>query len=147
MEFAIGGLAAAGAGIFTNPIQVSKAHLKVSKELAAKGQRSVPYKNVFHAGYLVAKKEGALALQKGLTSSLWMHLIKYGVKLGMLAFVFLNCEKRVVYVWRKNRWFKLYYNHIKHTIAEFIFLLDLWHLFPSNVKNAWCIMRRKKLMI
>lgn len=82
MEFAIGGLAAAGAGIFTNPIQVSKAHLKVSAEMVSKGSPNAPYKNVFHAGYLVAKREGVLALQKGLHSSLWMHLIKYGVKLG-----------------------------------------------------------------
>lgn len=83
MEFAIGGLAAAGAGFFTNPIQVSKAHLQVSGELARKGHRVVtPYRNVFHAGYAVAKREGVLALQKGLTSSLSMHLIKYGVKLG-----------------------------------------------------------------
>lgn len=82
MEFAIGGLAAAGAGFFTNPIQVSKAHLKVSAEMVHRGRPNAPYKNAFHAGYLVAKREGILALQKGLTSSLWMHLIKYGVKLG-----------------------------------------------------------------
>lgn len=81
MEFAIGGLAAACAGIFTNPIQVSKVHLKVSGELAAK-RFGTPYKNIFQAGYTVAKREGISALQKGLTSSLYMHLIKYGVKLG-----------------------------------------------------------------
>lgn len=81
MEFAIGGLAAACAGLFTNPIQVSKVHLKVSGELAAK-QFGNPYKNIFQAGYAVVKREGFAALQKGLTSSLCMHLIKYGVKLG-----------------------------------------------------------------
>lgn len=83
MEFAIGGLAAACAGIFTNPIHVCKAHLKVSGELAAQ-RHGTPYKNIFHAGYAVARREGISALQKGLTSSLCMHLIKYGVKLGKL---------------------------------------------------------------
>lgn len=81
MEFAIGGLAAAFAGFLTNPIQVSKVHLKVSAELAAK-KHGKPYKNIFQAGCAVARREGVSALQKGLTSSLYMHLIKYGVKLG-----------------------------------------------------------------
>lgn len=81
MEFAIGGLAAACAGIFTNPIDVSKVHLKVSGELAAK-KFGTPYKNIFQAGCAVVKREGISALQKGLTSSLCMHLVKYGVKLG-----------------------------------------------------------------
>lgn len=97
MEFAIGGLAAACAGVLTNPIQVSKIHLKVSGELAAK-KFGTPYRNIFHAGYAVIKREGITAIQKGLTPALYMDLVKYGVKLGKLYKNYTNENLYTIFV-------------------------------------------------
>ncbi|KAJ8985301.1 hypothetical protein NQ317_007088, partial [Molorchus minor] len=68
MEFVIGGAAAVGAGFFTNPLEVLKTRMQLQGELRAKGQHAVYYKNVLHAGYVVAKNDGILALQKRFSS-------------------------------------------------------------------------------
>lgn len=83
MDYLLGGLAAAGAGICTNPIDVLKTRMQLQGELKAKGQHAVHYKNVLHAGYTVAKNEGIFALQKGLTAAVLMHSIRNSVRLGI----------------------------------------------------------------
>ncbi|XP_061938363.1 solute carrier family 25 member 35 isoform X5 [Apis cerana] len=58
IEFVIGGLAAVGAGFFTNPIDVIKVRLQLQGELEARSTYKKIYKNTLHAGYLIAKHEG-----------------------------------------------------------------------------------------
>lgn len=82
MDFAIGGLAAVGAGFFTNPLEVIKTRMQLQGELQAKGQHAVHYRNVFHATYMIAKHDGVLALQNGLVPALYVQLVLNGVRLG-----------------------------------------------------------------
>lgn len=82
MEFLIGGTAAVCAGFFTNPLEVLKTRMQLQGELKAKGQHAVHYKNVLHAGYVVARNDGILALQKGLVPALWVQLVLNGSRLG-----------------------------------------------------------------
>ncbi|KAJ8966954.1 hypothetical protein NQ314_003176 [Rhamnusium bicolor] len=86
MEFLIGGAAAVGAGFFTNPLEVLKTRMQLQGELRARGQHAVFYKNVLHAGYVVAKNDGILALQKGLVPALWVQLVMNGMRLGTYQF-------------------------------------------------------------
>ncbi|VEN40126.1 unnamed protein product [Callosobruchus maculatus] len=90
MEFALGGAAAMCAGCFTNPLEVLKIRMQLQGELQAKGKHVVHYRNVLHAGYVVATNEGVLALQKGLAPALWVQLILNGVRLGTFQF----CDNR-----------------------------------------------------
>lgn len=83
MDFIVGGVAAACAGFFTNPLEVLKTRLQLQGELKAKGQHAVHYKNVFHAAYVVAKHDGILALQKGLVPATWVQIIMNGGRFGM----------------------------------------------------------------
>ena len=71
MEYAIGGLAACGACVFTNPLDVIKTRLQLQGELQTRGAHPVHYKNPFHAFYVVAKNDGLRGLQKGLVPALW----------------------------------------------------------------------------
>lgn len=82
MDFVIGGLAASGASLFSNPFDVLKTRMQLQGELRAKGAHAVYYKNVFHAGYVVAKNEGLRGLQKGLSAALIMHSVRNSVRLG-----------------------------------------------------------------
>lgn len=82
MDFAIGGLAAVGAGLFTNPLEVLKTRMQLQGELQARGKHAVHYRNVFHAGYVIAKHDGVLALQAGLVPALWFQLFINGIRLG-----------------------------------------------------------------
>ncbi len=82
MEFLLGGVAACGAGFFTNPLEVVKTRMQLQGELKARGMYPVYYKNVFHAFYAVAKFDGVLALQKGLVPALWYQFFMNGFRLG-----------------------------------------------------------------
>ncbi|XP_008553094.1 solute carrier family 25 member 35-like [Microplitis demolitor] len=82
-EFGIGGLAAMGAGIFTNPIDVIKVRLQMQGELLRRGTYKVLYKNTFHAAYVIAKHEGITALQSGVRSALVFQFVLNGTKLGV----------------------------------------------------------------
>lgn len=83
MDYLLGGLAAAGASIFSNPLDVLKTRMQLQGELKAKGQHAVHYKNVIHAGYVVIKNEGIFGLQKGLAPALVMHSIRNSIRLGI----------------------------------------------------------------
>ncbi|KAJ8917717.1 hypothetical protein NQ315_005166 [Exocentrus adspersus] len=78
MEFVIGGLAATSAGLFTNPLEVVKHHMELSK----KSQMNNKYKAFFDTGLQVAKHDGLKSLQKGLSPALGAYLVSYGMKLG-----------------------------------------------------------------
>lgn len=78
MEFAIGGMAAASAGFFTNPIEVVKHHIELNK----KSPVNHKYRNFLQAGIIVTQKDGLKSLQKGLQPALCAHLTSYGMKLG-----------------------------------------------------------------
>lgn len=82
MEFMLGGVAAMGAGFFTNPLEVMKTRMQLQGELKARGKHAVHYKNVFHAGYVIAKHDGLLALQKGLVPGQMFQLVLNGSRLG-----------------------------------------------------------------
>lgn len=78
MEFLIGGLAATSAGFFTNPLEVIKHHMELSK----KSNMGSKPGSFLSAGYHVAKNNGFKSLQKGLSPAMGAHLVSYGMKLG-----------------------------------------------------------------
>lgn len=80
MEFIIGGMAAASAGFFTNPLEVIKHHMELSKK--SQFNNNLKKINFLNAGYHVAKQDGWKSLQKGLSPAIGAHLMSYGVKLG-----------------------------------------------------------------
>ncbi|XP_015190199.1 PREDICTED: solute carrier family 25 member 35-like isoform X2 [Polistes dominula] len=82
-EFVIGAVAAAGAGLFTNPADVIKIRLQLQGELEARGTYKKIYKNTFHAAYLIAKHEGILALQSGIAPALYFQVVLNGIRLGV----------------------------------------------------------------
>ena len=82
MEFLLGGVAACGAGFFTNPLEVVKTRMQLQGELKARGQYAVHYKNVFHAFYNIGRVDGIVALQKGLVPALWYQFCMNGFRLG-----------------------------------------------------------------
>ncbi|XP_041977622.1 solute carrier family 25 member 35-like isoform X2 [Aricia agestis] len=83
MDFIIGGLAGAGATIFTNPMDVVKTRLQLQGELRARSEHSTRYRGIFHALYVIAKADGALALQKGLAPAMLLGFSMNSVRLGM----------------------------------------------------------------
>ncbi|RZC39004.1 Mito carr domain containing protein [Asbolus verrucosus] len=82
MDFLIGGLAAMGATIFSNPLDVLKTRMQLQGELKAPGQHAIHYRHSLHAAYVIVKTEGIFALQKGLTAALIMHGLRNSIKLG-----------------------------------------------------------------
>ncbi|XP_059352120.1 solute carrier family 25 member 35-like isoform X1 [Daphnia carinata] len=86
MEYAFGGLAACGACLFTNPLDVVKTRMQLQGELLSRGAYSVLYKNSLHAFYVVAKNDGIKGLQKGLVPALWYQWTMNGTRLGLYHF-------------------------------------------------------------
>ncbi|XP_051900652.1 solute carrier family 25 member 35 isoform X2 [Pristis pectinata] len=87
MDFLLGGLAACGACIFTNPLEVVKTRMQLQGELKGRGSYTVHYRNVFHATYTIWKTDGLLALQKGLMPGLLYQFCMNGVRLGSYAMI------------------------------------------------------------
>lgn len=90
MEFLLGGVAAMGACVVTNPLDVAKIRMQLQGELQSKGHYKVHYRNVVHAFYTIARTDGVLALQKGLVPSLWHQLLMNGIRLGAYRFAELH---------------------------------------------------------
>ncbi|CAH0406285.1 unnamed protein product [Chilo suppressalis] len=83
MEFVIGGLAGAGATIFTNPMDVVKTRMQLQGELRARHEHTARYRGILHATYVIAKTDGAMALQKGLAPAMLLGFTMNSVRLGM----------------------------------------------------------------
>lgn len=83
MDFVIGGLAAACAGFFTNPLEVIKIRMQLQGELQKKHKHVVHYRNILHAAHQIIKHDGVLSLQKGIVPALWVQLIMNGSRLGV----------------------------------------------------------------
>ena len=81
-EFFLGGVAACGACLFTNPLEVVKTRMQLQGELKARGTYQRHYRNVFHAFFTIGRVDGILALQKGLVPALWYQLFMNGCRLG-----------------------------------------------------------------
>lgn len=85
MDFVLGGVAACGACLFTNPLEVVKTRMQLQGELRSRGTYQVYYRNVFHAFYTIGKVDGLSGLQKGLVPALLYQLCMNGVRLGSYA--------------------------------------------------------------
>ncbi|CAH2073198.1 unnamed protein product, partial [Iphiclides podalirius] len=83
MDFVIGGLAGAGATIFTNPMDVVKTRFQLQGELRARNEHTPRYRGIFHALYVIARNDGVLALQKGLAPAMLLGFTMNSVRLGM----------------------------------------------------------------
>ncbi|CAH2086062.1 unnamed protein product [Euphydryas editha] len=83
MDFIIGGLAGASATIFTNPMDVVKTRLQLQGELRARHEHSAKYRGIFHTLYVIAKNDGATALQKGLAPAMLLGFCMNSVRLGI----------------------------------------------------------------
>nr|CAH7725089.1 unnamed protein product [Callosobruchus chinensis] len=83
MDFAVGGAAAMGASIFSNPFDVLKTRMQLQGELRARGHHPVHYRNVVHAAWVIAREEGLSGLQKGLGPAMIMHGIRNSARLGI----------------------------------------------------------------
>uniref|UniRef100_A0A5F9D2Z1 Solute carrier family 25 member 35 n=1 Tax=Oryctolagus cuniculus TaxID=9986 RepID=A0A5F9D2Z1_RABIT len=82
MDFLMSGLAACGACVFTNPLEVVKTRMQLQGELQAPGTYKRHYRNVFHAFFTIGKVDGLAALQKGLAPALLYQFLMNGIRLG-----------------------------------------------------------------
>ncbi|KAK3527079.1 hypothetical protein QTP86_008796 [Hemibagrus guttatus] len=99
MDFMLSGVAACGACLFTNPLEVVKTRMQLQGELKSSGTYRVHYRNVFHAFYTIGRVEGVSALQKGLVPGLLYQFFMNGVRLGSYAVTesagYIHTEGRV----------------------------------------------------
>ncbi|XP_028322621.1 solute carrier family 25 member 35 [Gouania willdenowi] len=99
MDFVLSGVAACGACVFTNPLEVVKTRMQLQGELKVRGSYRVHYRNVFHAFYTIARVDGLGGLQKGLVPGLWYQFFMNGVRLGSYAIIessgYIHTEGRV----------------------------------------------------
>ncbi|XP_036751915.2 solute carrier family 25 member 35 isoform X2 [Manis pentadactyla] len=82
MDFLMSGLAACGACLFTNPLEVVKTRMQLQGELQAPGTYQRHYRNVFHAFITIGRVDGLAALQKGLGPALLYQFLMNGIRLG-----------------------------------------------------------------
>nr|XP_057942720.1 solute carrier family 25 member 35 [Doryrhamphus excisus]XP_057942721.1 solute carrier family 25 member 35 [Doryrhamphus excisus]XP_057942722.1 solute carrier family 25 member 35 [Doryrhamphus excisus] len=87
MDFLLSGVAACGACLLTNPLEVVKTRMQLQGELKSRGTYQVYYRNVFHAFYTIGKVDGLAGLQKGLMPGLVYQFFMNGVRLGSYAII------------------------------------------------------------
>ncbi|XP_034992726.1 solute carrier family 25 member 35 [Zootoca vivipara] len=83
MDFLLSGVAACGACVFTNPLEVVKTRMQLQGELRAPGTYTRHYRNVFHAFYTIGRVDGLSALQRGLLPALFYQFGFNGLRLGL----------------------------------------------------------------
>ena len=66
MEVLAGGLSAATACMFTNPLEVVKNRLQLQGELLARGEYVKTYRGPVHGLMVMARTDGLVSLQAGL---------------------------------------------------------------------------------
>jgi len=87
MDFLLSGVAACGACLFTNPLEVVKTRMQLQGELKSRGSYRVHYRNVFHAFYTIGRVEGLAGLQRGLAPGLAYQFVMNGIRLGSYAVI------------------------------------------------------------
>ncbi|XP_039599048.1 solute carrier family 25 member 35-like isoform X1 [Polypterus senegalus] len=99
MDFVLSGVAACGACLFTNPLEVVKTRMQLQGEMKTPGSYKIHYRNVFHAFYTIGKVDGLGGLQKGLVPALNYQFVMNGVRLGSYAILesgsYIHSEGRV----------------------------------------------------
>lgn len=83
----LGGVAACGACVFTNPLEVVKTRMQLQGELRLRGSYQRHYRNVFHAFYTIGRVEGLRGLQRGLVAGMLYQFFMNGVRLGSYALI------------------------------------------------------------
>ncbi|XP_078234406.1 solute carrier family 25 member 35 isoform X2 [Pogona vitticeps] len=87
MDFILSGVAACGACLFTNPLEVVKTRMQLQGELRQPGTYTRHYRNVFHAFYTIGRVDGLAALQRGLLPALFYQFGFNGLRLGLYGMV------------------------------------------------------------
>ncbi|XP_016973728.1 solute carrier family 25 member 35 [Drosophila rhopaloa] len=82
-DFVLGGVAAMGAVMFTNPIDVVKTRMQLQGELAARGTYVKPYRNLPQAMVQIVRNDGLIALEKGLAPALCYQFLLNSVRLSV----------------------------------------------------------------
>uniref|UniRef100_A0A2P2HZ85 Solute carrier family 25 member 35-like n=1 Tax=Hirondellea gigas TaxID=1518452 RepID=A0A2P2HZ85_9CRUS len=83
MDFLISSVAAVGAVIITNPMDVIKTRLQLQGELKAPGQYVKVYNNVLQAGFQMLKTEGIRGLQRGVYPAALYQMVMNGTRLSL----------------------------------------------------------------
>ncbi|KAH8291251.1 hypothetical protein KR054_010047 [Drosophila jambulina] len=79
-DLVLGGVAAMGAVVFTNPIDVVKTRMQLQGELAARGTYVKPYRHLPQAMLQILRNDGLLALEKGLLPALHYQFILNSIR-------------------------------------------------------------------
>jgi len=85
MEVVAGGLSAATACLFTNPMEVVKNRLQVQGELLSRGEYVKLYRGPVHGLVMMARTDGVLSLQAGLGPAMLYQVVMNGLRLGTYA--------------------------------------------------------------
>lgn len=82
-EFLNSGLAAVGAIVFTNPLDVVRTRLQLQGQLQSKVSRSgVVYRGIGHALYKIGTQEGIRGLQRGLNAACLLQFSNVSMRFG-----------------------------------------------------------------
>lgn len=83
MDFAVGGLAAVCAGVFTNPLDVIKTRQQLQGELLRNSNAKLPYSGFGSAINAIVKADGLRGLQKGFGPALSFQFLMNSTRLGL----------------------------------------------------------------
>lgn len=80
-EFLNSGLAAVGAIVFTNPLDVVRTRLQLQGQLQRNPAKKT-YRGVGHALYRIGRQEGVRGLQRGLTPACFLQFSNVSMRFG-----------------------------------------------------------------